>query len=59
MPKGFRPKQAKLTLESNGQKVEQIYNWQLSSPVEKMPLFFVRGSETDQRPVKEGKGNTE
>ena len=59
MPKGFSPKQAKLNLESNGQEVEQIYNWQLASPVEKMPLSLSEIPETDQRPVKEGKGNAE
>lgn len=58
MPKGFRPKQAKLNLESNGQKVEQIYNWELASPVDKMPLSLSEVPETDQRPVTEGKGNT-
>src|SRR5699024_2733595 len=47
MPKGFSPKQAKLNLESNGQEVEQIYNWQLASPVEKMPLSLSEIPETD------------
>lgn len=59
MPSGFKPKQAKLSLESNGQKVEQIYNWQLSAPVEKMPMSLSEVPETDQRPVNEGKGNTQ
>lgn len=58
MPKGFNPKQAKLTLESNGQQVEQIYDWQLASPVEKMPLSLSEVPETDQRPVSEGKSNS-
>lgn len=51
MPKGFKPKQAKLTLTSNGQEVEQIYNWELSSPVDKMPISLSEIPETDQRPV--------
>ncbi|WP_296404284.1 hypothetical protein [Psychrobacter sp.] len=58
MPKGFSPKQAKLDLESNGQQVEQIYNWQLSTPVDKMPISLSEVPETDQRPVNEGKNPT-
>ncbi|WP_033426861.1 hypothetical protein [Psychrobacter lutiphocae] len=51
MPKGFRPKQAKLELVANEEKVEQIYNWQLSSPIDKMPMSLSEIPETDQRPV--------
>lgn len=51
MPKGFTPKQAKLALSSNGQKAEQIYNWELSAPVDKMPISLSEVPETDQRPV--------
>lgn len=51
MPEGFRPKQAKLLLESNGEEVEQIYDWQLAAPVDKMPMSLSEVPETDQRPV--------
>ncbi|PNK59957.1 hypothetical protein [Psychrobacter sp. FDAARGOS_221] len=55
MPKGFSPKQAKLTLTANEEEVEQIYNWQLSSPVDAMPMSLSEIPETDQRPVTDGK----
>lgn len=51
MPKGFNPKQAKLVLKSNGEEVEQIYNWELSSPIEQMPISLSEVPETDPRPV--------
>lgn len=54
MPQGFKPKQAKLELQAAGQEVEQIYNWQLSSPVDKMPMSLSEVPETDPRPVTEG-----
>lgn len=51
MPKGFRPKQAKLELKADGQEVEQIYDWRLSKPVDEMPMSLSEVPETDQRPV--------
>lgn len=53
MPDGFKPKQAKLVLEADGQKVERIYNWKLAEPVEKMPMSLSEVPETDPRPVTE------
>lgn len=51
MPDGFKPKQVKLVLQADGQKVEQLYNWRLANPVDKMPMSLSEVPETDPRPV--------
>lgn len=53
MPTGFQPRQVKLILAANNEQVEQIYNWRLSSPVDKMPMSLSEVPKTDQRPVTE------
>ena len=51
MPDGFKPLQAKLTLKSNGQSVEQIYDWRLGNSIENMPLSLEELPEVDENPV--------
>lgn len=51
MPTGFKPLQVKVVLESNGQEVEQLYNWQLGAMVDNMPISLVDLPEVDQSPV--------
>ena len=53
MPEGFKPKQAQLVLKADGQTVEQIYDWQLAGPVDKMPLSLADAPDADQRPISE------
>ncbi len=51
MPEGFTPAQARLDLASNGQTIEQIYDWKTASLVDKMPISLAEIPETDQRPI--------
>lgn len=51
MPEGFQPKQVQLNVSAAGQALEQLYNWQLSSPIDNMPMSLSEIPETDQRPV--------
>lgn len=51
MPDGFKPLQVKLNLKSNGQSVEQIYNWSLGKSIENMPLSLEELPEVDENPV--------
>lgn len=51
MPDGFKPLQVKLTLKSNGQSVEQIYDWRLGNSIEDMPLSLEELPEVDENPV--------
>lgn len=51
MPKDFSPKQVKLELSSGGQKISQVYDWQLGQPVDEMPYSLEEIPETDTRPI--------
>lgn len=51
MPSNFKPLQAKLTLEADGQKVEQLYDWELGARVDNMPISLVDLPEVDQSPI--------
>ncbi|MFW2176358.1 MULTISPECIES: hypothetical protein [unclassified Moraxella] len=51
MPKDFLPKQIKIEFASNGQTLEQVYNWQLGQPVDDMPYSLEEVPEADKRPV--------
>lgn len=51
MPEGFKPLQVKLTLSAGGQSIEQLYDWQLGSSVEDMPLSLAELPEVDENPV--------
>ncbi|MDO5768179.1 MAG: hypothetical protein Q4P13_01630 [Psychrobacter sp.] len=51
MPEGFKPMQVKLTLKAGSQSIEQLYDWQLGSNVEDMPLSLAELPEVDENPV--------
>lgn len=51
MPANFKPLQAKLVLEADGQEVEQLYDWTLGEMVDSMPLSLVDLPEVDQSPI--------
>lgn len=53
MPSGFRPLQAKLTLQSGTQKIEQIYDWKLGSRVDNMLPSLLDLPDVDQSPISE------
>ena len=51
MPSGFRPLQAKLTLQAGGQKVEQLYDWKLGDSVDNMLPSLLDLPEVDESPI--------
>lgn len=51
MPDNFDPLQVKLSLEADGQEVEQLYDWQLGDRVDSMPLSLLDLPEIDQSPI--------
>jgi hypothetical protein len=51
MPSGFRPLQAKLTLQADGQKVEQLYDWKLGDSVDNMLPSLLDLPEVDESPI--------
>ena len=51
MPSGFRPLQAKLTLQSGAQKIEQIYDWKLGSRVDNMLPSLLDLPDVDESPI--------
>ncbi len=51
MPSNFKPLQIKLVLKSDGQKVEQLYDWRLGDRVDSMPLSLADLTEVDQSPI--------
>ena len=51
MPSGFRPLQAKLTLQSGGQQIEQVYDWKLGGSVDNMLPSLLDLPEVDQSPI--------
>jgi len=51
MPKGFKPLQVKLTLESGKQEVEQLYDWRLGDMVDNMPLSLLDLGDPDESPI--------
>lgn len=53
MPSGFRPLQAKLTLQSGAQKIEQIYDWKLGNRVDNMLPSLLDLPDVDQSPISE------
>ena len=55
MPTDFRPLQVKLTLKSDGQEVEQLYDWTIGDMIDNMPLSLLDLPEVDQSPINNGK----
>ncbi|MGP5177012.1 MULTISPECIES: hypothetical protein [Psychrobacter] len=51
MPSGFRPLQVKLSLQADGQQVEQLYDWKLGDRVDNMPLSLLDLPEVDESPI--------
>ena len=51
MPTGFKPLQVKLSLQSGGQQIEQVYDWKLGAMVDSMPLSLMDLPEVDQSPI--------
>lgn len=51
MPQGFRPLQAKLTLQAGGQTVEQLYDWKLGDRVDNMLPSLLDLPEVDESPI--------
>lgn len=51
MPKGFQPRQLILKLSSNGDNLEEMYNWRVGQHLENLPLSLSEMPEVDQAPV--------
>ncbi|MGP4970027.1 hypothetical protein [Psychrobacter aquimaris] len=51
MPSGFRPLQVKLSLQADGQQVEQLYDWKLGDRVDNMPLSLLDLPKVDESPI--------
>lgn len=51
MPSGFKPLQAKLSLQAGGQEIEQLYDWKLGDRVDNMPLSLLDLPEVDESPI--------
>ncbi len=51
MPSGFKPLQAKLSLQAGGEEVEQLYDWKLGDRVDNMPLSLLDLPEVDESPI--------
>lgn len=51
MPNTFKPMQVKLTLEADGQTVEQLYDWELGAKVDNMPISLIDLPEVDHSPI--------
>lgn len=51
MPSGFRPLQVKISLQADGQQVEQLYDWKLGDRVDNMPLSLLDLPEVDESPI--------
>ena len=51
MPSGFKPLQAKLSLQAGGQTVEQLYDWKLGDNVDNMLPSLLDLPEVDESPI--------
>ena len=51
MPSGFKPLQAKLSLQAGGQEVEQLYDWKLGDRVDNMLPSLLDLPEVDESPI--------
>ena len=51
MPSGFKPLQAKLSLQAGGQTVEQLYDWKLGEKVDNMLPSLLDLPEVDESPI--------
>lgn len=51
MPEGFVPRQMKLELSAGGQKVQQLYNWQVGKIISDAPSSLSEVGGTDNRPI--------
>lgn len=51
MPSGFKPLQAKLSLQAGGQTVEQLYDWKLGDKVDNMLPSLLDLPEVDESPI--------
>lgn len=51
MPSNFKPLQVKLSLEADGQEVEQLYDWKNGARVNNMPLSLLELPEVDDSPI--------
>lgn len=51
MPSGFKPLQAKLSLQAGGQEVEQLYDWRLGDRVDNMLPSLLDLPEVDESPI--------
>lgn len=51
MPSGFKPLQAKISLQAGGKKIEQLYDWKLGDRVDNMPLSLLDLPEVDESPI--------
>lgn len=51
MPEGFVPRQMKLELNAGGQKVQQLYNWQVGKIISDAPSSLSEVGGTDNRPI--------
>ncbi len=51
MPSGFKPLQAKLSLQAGGQEVEQLYDWKLGDRVDNVLPSLLDLPEIDESPI--------
>lgn len=51
MPEGFVPKQMKVELSAGGQKIQQLYNWQVGRVITDAPTSLLDAGSTDDRPI--------
>jgi len=51
MPSGFKPLQAKLSLQAGGQEMEQLYDWRLGDRVDNMLPSLLDLPEVDESPI--------
>ncbi|MDO5651612.1 MAG: hypothetical protein Q4G13_05705 [Moraxella sp.] len=51
MPDGFTPKQMRLVLRVDDQKIEQLYNWRVGKVIDNAPTSLANAPATDNRPI--------